>query len=310
MLHDLLREHAGALAAGDDPAESGAATGRLLDYYMHTAVVAGQHFPSLAGYRLPPPGRPAADAPNLSTLEQAAAWLETERPNLHAAADHAAAAGRHRHAVRIPAAVSGFLLAHGHVDQSRALHRTALAAARRAGDRAGQAIALGELGVLAWLTGDHPAALASLARALTLYRDIGDLPGQANILNQLGEVQKLSGDYPAATASHQQALALARGSGDRLAEAEALNHLGAVQQRAGDYLAAAATQQQALAVFCEIGNRLGQASALIDIGIVQEETGATRAPPPASGRLGRCSVALASSSARPLLSTTSASCSS
>ena len=273
VLHDLLREHASSLAAADDPAKSGAATGRLLDYYLHTAVVAGQHFPSLAGYRLPPPGRPPADAPGLSTLEQAAAWLETERPNLHAAADHAAAAGRHPHAVRIPAAISGFLLAHGHVDQSRALHRTALAAARHAGDRAGQAIALGELGVLAWLTGDHPAAAASLAQALALYRDIGDLPGQANILNQLGEVQKLTGDYPAATASHQQALALARGSGDRLAEAEALNHLGAVRQRAGDYPAAATTQQQALALFREIGNRLGQATTLNDLGIVQEETG-------------------------------------
>jgi tetratricopeptide (TPR) repeat protein/transcriptional regulator with XRE-family HTH domain len=274
VLHDLVREHASALAAAGTPAESGAAAGRLLDYYLHTAAVAGQHFPSMAGYRLPPPARPPADAPGLSTLEQAAAWLETERPNLHAAADHAAAAGGHHpHAVRIPAAISGFLLAHGHVDQSRALHRTALAAAIHAGDRAGQAIALGELGVLAWLTGDHPAAAASLAQALALYRDIGDRPGQANILNQLGEVQKLAGDYRAAAASHRQALTLARGSGDLLAEAEALNHLGAVRQRAGDYLAAAATQQQALALFREIGNRLGQATTLNDLGIVQEETG-------------------------------------
>ena len=273
VMHDLLREYAIALAADDVPAESAAATGRLLDYYLHTAVVAGQHFPSMAGYRLPPSGRPPADAPVLSTLEQAGAWLETERPNLHAAADHAAAAGQHLHAVRIPAAISGFLLAHGHVDQSVALHRTALAAACHAGDRAGQVIALGELGVLAWLTGDHPAAAASLARALASHCELGDLPGQANVLNQLGQVQVLTGDYPAATASHQQALALARGSGDRLAEAEALNHLGQVRQRTGDYPAAAATQQHALALFREIGNRLGQATTLNDLGIVQEETG-------------------------------------
>ena len=273
VLHDLLREHASALAATDDTAESGAATGRLLDYYLHAAVVAGQQFPSLAGYRLPPPGRPAADAPGLSTIEQAGAWLETERPNLHAAAGHAAAAGQHLHAVRIPAAMSGFLLAHGHVDQSVALHETALAAARQAGDRAGQAIAFGELGTLAWLTGDLPAAAASLAGALGLYRDTGDLPGQAYVLNQLGFVQVRTGDYPAAATSHQQALALARCSGDRLAEADALNHLGRVWQRTGDYPAAAATQQQALAVFREIGNRLGQATALNDLGIVQEETG-------------------------------------
>jgi hypothetical protein len=37
-LHDLLREHARALAA-EDPAESDTATGELLDYYLHTALV-------------------------------------------------------------------------------------------------------------------------------------------------------------------------------------------------------------------------------------------------------------------------------
>ncbi len=37
QLHDLLREHARALAAADDPADSDAAAGRLLDYYLHNA---------------------------------------------------------------------------------------------------------------------------------------------------------------------------------------------------------------------------------------------------------------------------------
>jgi tetratricopeptide (TPR) repeat protein/transcriptional regulator with XRE-family HTH domain len=272
QLHDLLREHARALAA-DDHAESGAATGRLLDYYLHTAVVAGRHFASWAGYRRPPSVRLPADAPDLSALEQAAEWLETERPNLHAATDHAAATGRYLHAVQIPAAISGFLLAHGHVDQHGALHRTALAAARQAGNMPGEAGALGELALRAWLTGDHPVAAASLTRALALYRDIGDLCGQAYALDHLGIVQRLTGDYPAAAASHQQAVALARSTSDRLAEAYALNNLGRVQQLSGDYPAATATQCQALALFREIGDRLGQATALNDLGTVQEETG-------------------------------------
>ena len=103
QLHDLLREHARALAAADDPAESGAATGRLLDYYLHTALAAGRHFASWASAdRRPPPGQPPAHAPDLSTLGQAAAWLEAERANLHAAADYAAARGRSRHAIADP----------------------------------------------------------------------------------------------------------------------------------------------------------------------------------------------------------------
>ena len=37
--HDLIREHARALAGADDAADSDAATARLLDYYSHTAAI-------------------------------------------------------------------------------------------------------------------------------------------------------------------------------------------------------------------------------------------------------------------------------
>jgi hypothetical protein len=73
----------------------------------------------------------------VSTLGQAAAWLDAERANLHAAADYAAGRGRSLHAIAIPAAMSGFLAARGYWDQSAALHRHALTAARQAGDRLG-----------------------------------------------------------------------------------------------------------------------------------------------------------------------------
>ena len=58
-LHDLLREYARARAADDGPADNQAAIGRLLDYYLHTAVTAGRHVawrPSIVG---PPPPGPA-----------------------------------------------------------------------------------------------------------------------------------------------------------------------------------------------------------------------------------------------------------
>jgi len=131
QLHDLLREHARALAATGDASESHQAAGRLLDYYLHTAAAAGRHFTTRGNpYRRPPPGRPPADAPDLSALEPASAWLEAERPNLHAAADYAAGHACFPHAFALPAAMSGFLAAHGHWDQAPALIKTALAAAR------------------------------------------------------------------------------------------------------------------------------------------------------------------------------------
>jgi tetratricopeptide (TPR) repeat protein/transcriptional regulator with XRE-family HTH domain len=271
-LHDLLREHARALAATDDQADRDAAAGRLLDYYLHTALAAGQHFASSVSAYRPPPGSPPAQAPDLSALGQAAAWLEAERANLHAAVNYAATRGRLRHAIAIPAAVSGFLAARGHWDQSAALHQAALAAARQAGDRLGEADTLSTLGALQRDTGDHPSATASLARALALYRDLGDQPGEAYALNELGFLNILAGEYPAAAASHQKALALARSASDRLMEADALLHLGLVQQLIGDHPAAAASLQHALELHRDLGNLQRQGYAVNSLGVVQQET--------------------------------------
>ena len=277
QLHDLLREHARGLAADDDdPVESGAATGRLLDYYLHTAAAAGRHFTPWG--HPGPPGRPPlgprpAHAPDLSRLEQAAAWLEAERPSLHAAADHAAAGVKPARAMAIAAAVSGFFVAHGHWDQAAAVHQIALTAACQAGDRTGEAAAHAQLGALRSLTGDYPAAAVSLARALALHRDLGERTGEAYALTYLAYLSSLTGDYPGAAASQRQALALFRDLGDRLGQAWALNSLGVVQQLTGDYPAAASSHQQALELFRDIGHRHGQAEALNELGELSCRTG-------------------------------------
>jgi tetratricopeptide (TPR) repeat protein/transcriptional regulator with XRE-family HTH domain len=274
QLHDLLREHARALAAGDDPAESDAAVGRLLDYCLHTAAAAGAYFaPQASAYRRPLPGHPPAQAPDLSTLGEAAAWLEAERANLHAAADHAATCGRSRYAIVISAAMSGFLAARGHWDQSAALHHSALTAARQAGDRLGEADTLGTLGQLQRDTGDYPAAAASLAQALALYGEAGNQRGQGWTLGALGILRILTGDYPAAAASYQQALALFGDLGDMYGQGWTLNGLGLMQQLTGDHPAAAASLQRALALFGDLSDLRGQAYALNSLGVVQQETG-------------------------------------
>ena len=273
-LHDLLAEHARALVFAGDPADAGAAAGRLLDYYAHTAAAAGQHIETrhtAAGRALP--GEAPAIAPPLSTAGQASAWLEAERANLHAAAGYAAASGRPGHAVALPAAISGFLFARGHWDQSAGLHQGALAAADQVGDRAGQAGALNELGLLQRAAGDYPAAVASCQQALELYRGLGDRLGQASALDNLGRAQLETGEYPAAAASLQQALALYRDLDHQVGQALATTNLGVVQLYAGDYPAAAAGLTQALSMFCDLGHRMGQAMATANLALVQTRTG-------------------------------------
>jgi tetratricopeptide (TPR) repeat protein/transcriptional regulator with XRE-family HTH domain len=272
--HDLIREHARTLADADDPAARDAAATRLLDYYLHTALAASGHFPSWTNVSGPaPPGRPPASAPPVSTPHQAAGWLEAERANLHAAAGYAAATARPTYAVLIPAAMDGFLETQGYWDQGLVLHQAALAAARHAGDRPGQAHAFMMLSAMQAMTDDVPAAVASATRALQLYRDLGDRAGQAAALTMIGFLHQVSDDYPAAAAELRQGLELFGDLGHRRGQGDALNCLGVVHRHTGDYPAAAACHRQALELFRDIGDRSAQAGVLMGLGAVQRLTG-------------------------------------
>ncbi len=313
LLHDLLREYARALAA-DGAADSRAAMARLVNYYAHVAAAASQHIATwtTAGGRLPPTSPPAS-APELASPAEAAGWLDAERPNLQLAVSYAAAQDMPQHAVAIAAAMGGFLRARGYWDQAAGQYRTALAAARQAGDRPGQAGLLDELGLLQQLTSDYPAATAALAEAIELFGELGDLPSQAHARNHLGLVHMDIADYLTAEANHREALALARKAGDQLAEAVSLIDLGMVHWRTadypaalacydqalpltrqlgsafdeadalcergavwrlmGDYPAAFADEQQALELFRQLGDRLGQAWALDELGLLHQATG-------------------------------------
>ena len=272
--HDLIREHARALAA-DDPADGAAATGRLLDYYLHTALAASRHVAVRlrGGRRAPPLARPPACAPRLASAEQATAWLAAERVNLQAATDYAAACGYHQHAAQIPAAISNFLYAGGFWDQAIGLHQTALAAAGRAGDRRGQAEALNHLAIFQTLTGDVPAAAANQRQALALYRELGNRLGQADALHTQGFVQERTNDFPAAAASFEQALTRYREARDQIGQGDTLLDLAGVQQFAGDYPAADVSLRQALALFRGLGDRYGQAVTLGGLGGLQIQAG-------------------------------------
>jgi tetratricopeptide (TPR) repeat protein/transcriptional regulator with XRE-family HTH domain len=275
QLHDLLREHARALAGADDPADSAAATGRLLDYYLHSAAAASrltaQRFPPA----VPPVARPPAAVPQLDSQKEALAWLEAERANLQASADHAGSDGLAVHAVWLPATLGGFLGTHGYLDQALTLHQKAAQIAQAAGDHAGQATALRNLGYIRRLLGQYTAAITTLTLALELYRDLGDQPHQVDVLELLASAQAGIDDYPAATASATEALALARTAGDRLGEGLALGTLANsnLGGQSGGLRATAASFSQAVALLREVGDQPVLARALTGFGLAQVRMG-------------------------------------
>lgn len=271
--HDLIREYARALAAGEDAALRERATDGLLDYYLHTATIANHHLTRRSPFLFPPVNTIPAWVPDLSTPAKASTWMEAERGNLNAAAEYAAYESQPRHAIEIPAAMNGFLCTQGYWGQAIELHHTALTTARQAADDYGQAVALNQLGHVHRLTSSYGHATASQEQALALFRTIADRHGQANALDSLGVVQYLQGDYSSANSNLVQALALYRELDDRLGQAEALLHLGAGQQATGSYPAAIHTLSEALELQRGLSHVLGEAETLNYLGVVHYLTG-------------------------------------
>jgi tetratricopeptide (TPR) repeat protein/transcriptional regulator with XRE-family HTH domain len=274
LQHDLLREYARALVAADQPIQARAAVERLINFYAHVAAGACRHIATwtTAGGRLPPTDPPAS-APQLTTSQEAADWLDAERPNLHAAVSYAAAEGMPLHSIAIAAAMGGYLRARGHWQQATAQYRTALRAARAAGDRRGEAGMLDELGLLQQLTGDYPDAAATLTQAIELFGELGDKPDQAYALNHLGLVYGHTSDFRATIDCHQQALELALAAGDKLAEAVSLTGLGMGLLMTGAYPASIENYQQALSLFRGLGSTFDEADALTELGFAWRLTG-------------------------------------
>ncbi len=274
-LHDLIREHARALAVRLDPdRDRDGVTTRLLDYYQYTAALAD----ALIALQVRPGPAPAdgaipAAVPVLASQEQALAWARAERASLLACLDHATRTGQHARVTALTAGLAGLLRHDGPWADAITRHTAAVQAARHLGDRLGQAGALHDLGAVRGLTGDYPAAAQAQAQALGIYLDLGDRLGQANALNDLGFVRLMTGDYPAAAQAQEQALGIYRDLGDRLGQANALNDLGQARWATGDFSAAAQAEEQALGIYLDLGDRDGQANALHYLGAVRRMTG-------------------------------------
>ena len=271
-MHDLIREHARALADRDDDRDR--ATGQLLDYYQHAAAGANALIARQDG---PAPSRAVAAAvpavPALADQGQALAWARGERANLLACLDQTVVADQHARVVALTVGLSGLLLSDGPWADAIALHGAALKAARQLGDRPGQATALNNRGTIRQRTGDHPGAARDLAEALGICRDLGDRRGQASALTILGTVWRRTGDYPAAARDLAEALGICRALGDRPGQANALVNLGAVRRLTGDYPAAIRDFAEALGIFREMGDRSSQANVLVNLGAASRMTG-------------------------------------
>jgi tetratricopeptide (TPR) repeat protein/transcriptional regulator with XRE-family HTH domain len=272
--HDLLRAYAAEQARHtDNHADRAAATGRVLDHYLHTAAGAARMLvPAMEPVILPPP-RPGAAAGRPADRRQALAWYEAEHQVLLAALTLAAGSGFDTHAWQLAWAMAAFLQVRGHWQELAATQRVALAAATRLGDAAAQALSGRLLAKACTDLGDHDQARGHYASSLRLYQRLGSRLGEAKIQHSLGLAAERQGRCAEALGHAEQALRLYQEMGDKANEAEALNSVGWYHGLLGDYQQARVFGRQALALSAQAGNRWNEGHAWDSVGCAEHHLG-------------------------------------
>ncbi|MFG3642984.1 BTAD domain-containing putative transcriptional regulator [Micromonospora sp. NPDC047762] len=275
-MHDLLRAYASELCHGTDPeAERKAARRRLFDHYLH-ASRAADHL--LDPYRLArpaalPPPEPGVTVGDRPEHAWAIAWFAAEHHVLLACVEQAAGAGLDRHVWTLAAALTTYLDRSGHWPELATAQRTALAAALRRGDLAGQALAHRGLAIACTWSGDHEAAHRHYRRDLELYRELGDDTGRAHTHLGVSWVLARQGRLRAALDETRLALDLYRAADYRVGQAKALNNLGWMHARLGEPGPALHCCQAALRLHEETGDRHGAALTWDSLGFVHHGLG-------------------------------------
>ncbi|EWM12921.1 tetratricopeptide repeat protein [Kutzneria sp. 744] len=234
-MHDLLRAYAADLASEVDSLEARrAALSRAFEYYLNVAARAMDVlFPDEHDLRPQAPDW-AGSAPRFDDQAAAAAWLETERPNLMAVAAHAADNGWPGHVFRLSALLWRFLDSRAYRDDALALNTHALIAARDLGPKH-EARAESHLGTVYNQLRRYSEALRHLRRALALAHSAHDHETQSNALCNIGVTHELLGNYQEALEHLNQAVALARDTGGTVPECRAENQLGRLYLRLRRY---------------------------------------------------------------------------
>src|SRR5215469_142029 len=284
--HDLLRAYAAEQAtvhegsSGPRPLisdERREAIHRMLDHYLHTALRAHVVlYPGRQQIDLSAP-RALVTPEGFASKPFALAWLRTEYQVLLKIVDLASREGFDGHAWRLPVVLWTFFDVCAHWHAGARTHRTALEAARRCGEQAGQAHALRGLGTFEVMLGEHARAYRCLAEAQEVFRRLGDMYGLARTDLIMGQAFEFQGRYADALAVVKEALRLSETAPDDpympLVRASALNGSAWYSAHLGEFGQARAHCTQAIELCQSIGYSPGEACTWDTLGFVWQRLG-------------------------------------
>jgi len=268
-LHGLLQGYArdSAVAAGsvEGPAH------RLAAWYLAAVRAACQ---AAYPHTLRLPGEPRVPVHGGFADESAAqAWLDAEHPNIIAVIEQAAEHGAPGEAWRLAFAYRPHLMARWLAQPMREAGTRALAAAREAGERLGEAAAEFTLALAAETMGDLAVAARHLRRGAELSAALGWSEAQAVALNNLGVIQIQGGRLREAEEAFRHNIAVMRETGNRDGEALGVTNLGLLLAVSGHPREGVKLMREALRTRALIGPRAAMVSLHTGLGAAYRDLG-------------------------------------
>ncbi|MEV7186553.1 BTAD domain-containing putative transcriptional regulator [Kitasatospora sp. NPDC093102] len=200
-------------------------------------------------------------------------WFSRERRMLLPSVRQAAMMGLTEHCWGLAVTAVTFLETHVRLDDWRDTHEVALAAARKGGDRLGQAALLHSFGSLAVTKQNFAAAGTHFQQSAEIFDDIGDALGAALAARGLGYLARVHGRSDEATAHYESALRVFRESDGSVAVAYVLHNLAQLKLGSGDEDAAGLFLDEALRLSREGRGRRVEAQVLHRMGQTRMERG-------------------------------------
>jgi tetratricopeptide (TPR) repeat protein len=294
-LHDLVRVYAAERAEAEDPVDDRtAAVGRalgaglwLMDRVTEKspsgAVTLRQGFarkghgqPRRTGGRAPENApAPVGARTTRRALEDPFAWFDAEADTLTAAVERAAALGLHTLACEAAAALcSSSFAIKNRFDAWWRSHDAALAAARRAEDRSGEALLIIGLGQLRYEQDRIAESQEYFRTAERVCTELGDVLGRSAALAGLGSACREVGELREAERALTDAAEGFRRVGDDTGVGVACRYGGSVRLELGDQKGAFPLLDESLRAYRRLGSRRGEALALRTLSLVHRSLGA------------------------------------
>lgn len=263
QFHDLLRAYAADQARRDEPVEvTRAAVRRVLVWYLRTSTAAVQAMIPQAAAKLDfvNPGGEVAGS-EFTDYDSANSWYLRERANLVAATRLAGEMSMHDLAWQLPAVLHDAYADRNQFDDWLAAGAIGLGAARRAGDRLGEAKLLASLGTAQNQRGNRPEGIRLHSAALTAHRELGDRLGELRSVNEIALAHLRGHRLDEALTGFHEANSIATEFGNSYWIAVTTGNIAHTHLGLDQFEEAVSLFEQALLMCGRLGDRIGEGDA-------------------------------------------------